>query len=368
MASGSTRPSRMLMTVCSAMALVGVLYLGWMVVSIDGSALARAMPYRNLVAAFVHAIETAMAELNNANSTISQPLPQYCLPSTKAGSSADVANELSRSVPQPVICPQDTTTRKKPRMRMEPRTARGMFRLGSVLSSASGAAASQPVMAKIANTTPRNSPCSCPELVAEVSQCTLIPPGPGDGQPPQAKRQDDDELDDAQHDDQLHRQFHATPRRPGHQRDEEDHEPPPLEGDPVLGLQRVLQRRAHEGPDLGDHHRVEEQVHPGHQEAGPPAEGPRDEGVIAARGGHVAAELCQHIAKEQGDDEGTEVGQGRADPGVQHDKRDREHPRDRGRDRGDALHEHAGQCDRVGLELISCRVVCQFDAARLAAW
>src|SRR6516162_2968214 len=183
MASGSTRPSRTLMTVWSQMALTGVLYLGWIFVSMLGSALARAMPYRNLVAAFVHAIETAMAELNSANSTISQPLPQYCLPSTKAGSSADVANELSRSMPQPVICPQDTTTRKKPRMRMEPRTARGMVRLGFSLSSASGAAASQPVMAKMANTTPRNSPCSCPELVAAVSQCMLIPPGPGTASP-----------------------------------------------------------------------------------------------------------------------------------------------------------------------------------------
>src|SRR5215469_8600533 len=135
MASGSTRPSRMLMTVWTAMALVGVLYLGWMFVNIDGSALARAMPYRNLVDAFVHAIETAMAELNNANSTIRQPLPQYCLSRTTAGSAAEEANELSRSVPQPVICPQDATTRKKPRMRIEPSTARGRFRLGSVLSS-----------------------------------------------------------------------------------------------------------------------------------------------------------------------------------------------------------------------------------------
>src|SRR5690349_5911332 len=118
MASGSTRPSRMLMPVCTMIALVGVLYVGWIFVSGDGSALARAMPYRNRVDAFVHAIETAMAELNNANRTSSQPLPQYCLPSTKAGSSAEEANELSLSVPQPVICPHDTTTRKKPRMMM----------------------------------------------------------------------------------------------------------------------------------------------------------------------------------------------------------------------------------------------------------
>src|SRR6266699_5361547 len=135
MASGSTRPSATLMPVCTQMVLLGVWYLGWILVSADGRALARAMPYRNRVDAFVHAIETAMAELNSANSTISQPTPQYLVPSTKAGSSAELANEFSRSVPQPVICPQDTTTRKMPRMTMEPRTARGMFRLGLWLSS-----------------------------------------------------------------------------------------------------------------------------------------------------------------------------------------------------------------------------------------
>ena len=47
-------------------------------------------------------------------------------------------------------------------MTIEPITARGMSRLGSRLSSPSGATASQPVIAKIANTTPRNSPCAFP--------------------------------------------------------------------------------------------------------------------------------------------------------------------------------------------------------------
>src|SRR5580693_5323116 len=179
MASGSTRPSRMLTTVWTTIAPVGVLNRGCTLVSADGSALARAMPYRNRVAALVHAIETAIAELNSANSTTSQPQPQYCLPSTNAGSSAEFANAPSRAVPQPVIWPQDTTTRKMPRITMEPRTARGMLRLGSWLSSASGAAASQPVMAKMANTTPRNRPCSCPECPTVVIQLKLRPPGPG---------------------------------------------------------------------------------------------------------------------------------------------------------------------------------------------
>src|SRR5579872_4965021 len=125
MAKGSTRPSRMLITVWTRIALDGVLNREWTLVSAAGSALARAMPNRNRVDALVHAIETAMAELNSANSTTSQPQPQYCLPSTNAGSSAELANAPSREVPQPVVCPQDTTTRKMPRITIEPSTARG---------------------------------------------------------------------------------------------------------------------------------------------------------------------------------------------------------------------------------------------------
>src|ERR1700722_1413463 len=179
MASGRIRPSRMLMPVWTRIALVGVLNREWILVSAVGSALARAMPYRKRVDALVQAMDTAIAELNRANRTTSQPSPQYFLPSTKEGSTGELANEPSRLVPQPVIWPQDTTTRKMPRMTMEPITARGMLRLGSRLSSASGAAASQPVMAKMANTTPRNSPCAFPECPAAVSQCRLRPPGPG---------------------------------------------------------------------------------------------------------------------------------------------------------------------------------------------
>ena len=68
-------------------------------VSAVGSALARAIPYRNRVDALVHAMDTAMAELNSANSTISQPSPQYFLPSTNEGSTGELANEASRWCP-----------------------------------------------------------------------------------------------------------------------------------------------------------------------------------------------------------------------------------------------------------------------------
>ena len=58
-----------------------------------GSARARAIPYRNRVEAFMHAIDTAMAELNSANRMITQASPQYCWPSTNAGSCDEPANE-----------------------------------------------------------------------------------------------------------------------------------------------------------------------------------------------------------------------------------------------------------------------------------
>ena len=73
-------------------------------------------------------------------------------------------------------------------MRIETSTARGMVRFGLWLSSASGAAPSQPVRAKIANTTPRNRPCGFPpseprghpgsdDTAAEIGQ----PPRPTHG-------------------------------------------------------------------------------------------------------------------------------------------------------------------------------------------
>src|ERR1700683_85420 len=187
---GRIRPSRTLMPVCASTALVGVLYRLLILSRKDGSALARAMPYRNLVDALVHAIETAIAELNSASSTIHQAPPQSRGPRTTAGSWAEPANvfaagapEVSRLVPQPLVWPHETRTRNTPMIRIEPITARGTVRFGLALSSASGAAASHPVIAKIAKTTPRNRPCA----LLNVSQCRFTPPGPGLAKPLMAR-------------------------------------------------------------------------------------------------------------------------------------------------------------------------------------
>ena len=88
-------------------------------------------------------------------------------------------------VPQPESWPHDTSTRKTPRIRIDPSTPRGMLRCGSSLSSASGAAASQPVMAKIANTIARKKSWELGALPG-LSHERLVPPWPGSNSPNRA--------------------------------------------------------------------------------------------------------------------------------------------------------------------------------------
>src|ERR1700683_1804148 len=135
MTSGRIRPSTALSPVWVSTAFVGVLYRSLILSRKDGSALARAMPYRNLVDAFVHAIETGIPELNRASTTIHQAPPQTRWPSTNAGSWAEPANEVSRLVPQPLVWPHETRTRNTTLIRIEPITARGTVRFGFALSS-----------------------------------------------------------------------------------------------------------------------------------------------------------------------------------------------------------------------------------------
>jgi hypothetical protein len=88
-------------------------------------------------------------------------------------------------VPQPDSCPHETSTRKIPSSTIEPSTPRGMLRRGSSLSSASGAAASHPVMAKIANTIARKKSCELGALPG-FSHEKLVPPLPGSNRPQRA--------------------------------------------------------------------------------------------------------------------------------------------------------------------------------------
>ena len=67
----------------------------------------------------------------------------------------------------------------------EPTSPMGTLRLGFLLSSASGPVDSQPLNAKIENTTPRNRLPATPKL-AGLSGARLNPPGPGDASPVKA--------------------------------------------------------------------------------------------------------------------------------------------------------------------------------------
>ena len=94
-------------------------------------------------------------------------------------------NPAMSFVPQPDSCPHETSTRKTPSRRIDPSTPRGMLRCGSSLSSASGADASQPVIAKIANTIARKKSCELGALPG-LSHERLVPPWPGSNSPNRA--------------------------------------------------------------------------------------------------------------------------------------------------------------------------------------
>ena len=67
----------------------------------------------------------------------------------------------------------------------EPTSPIGTLRLGFLLSSASGPVDSQPLNAKIENTTPRNRLPARPKLPG-LSGAQLNPPGPGEASPVKA--------------------------------------------------------------------------------------------------------------------------------------------------------------------------------------
>src|SRR5262245_57230814 len=72
-------------------------------------------------------------------------------------------------------------------MTTDPTRPIGTFRLGFLLSSASGPVDSHPLKAKIENTTPRNRFDASPQL-AGLSGAKLKPPGPGSPKDQRASR------------------------------------------------------------------------------------------------------------------------------------------------------------------------------------
>src|SRR5216684_2642436 len=137
----------MFTTHCRMIVLTGVLYTGCTLVSTLGSEPERAIAYHMRVPMLQTAITTATVEFNSAKRINHQTGPHTRLATTTAGSSAEEGKDPILFVPHPIMIAQVTRTRKIPSRMIEPITARETFLVGLAVSSASGAAPSQPVNA-----------------------------------------------------------------------------------------------------------------------------------------------------------------------------------------------------------------------------
>src|SRR5579871_4533778 len=113
----------------------------------------------------LQATATATVEFRRANRMNHQTGPHTRLATTMAGSSDELGSEPILSVPQPIIMAHVTKIRKTPSRMIEPITAREILRVGFSVSSARGAAPSQPVKACREKTTASAKP---PKPAAEI--------------------------------------------------------------------------------------------------------------------------------------------------------------------------------------------------------
>src|SRR5256885_7300401 len=134
------------------------------------------------VETFDAAMEFASTVLTSANNTSHHALPQNLCANTRGGSSADPAIELTRSTPQPFRSPVEHTINRIAKKTTEPMRARGTLRRGFTLSSATGAAPSQPEYAKREKITARNRFGAEPNFPGS-SGPRLNPPAPGSKKP-----------------------------------------------------------------------------------------------------------------------------------------------------------------------------------------
>src|ERR1700685_2156989 len=123
-ASDSTRFARI--------AFVGVRYFGWTLPNQAGSVPVSPILYQIRVDTLLHAWQTASVELNRAASTRTQPAPHSRCAIASPGRSGEFTRAFGLEpvrmlVPQPMIWPQYTMTRKAPSARMAIIVARGMF-------------------------------------------------------------------------------------------------------------------------------------------------------------------------------------------------------------------------------------------------
>ncbi len=154
----SGRPSTAEMTSWVVTARVGVLRTGCTRPNAAGSTPLRPMPYHIRVATFWQARLAPKTDVNIAIRARHHRLPQTRCAIVRAGNSADVGSLARSLVPQPMTWPQMTITSIAPMIAMEAIVARGTLRLGALVSSASGTAASQPVRPCTVNTTASANP------------------------------------------------------------------------------------------------------------------------------------------------------------------------------------------------------------------
>src|SRR5260370_20570976 len=146
------------------MVVAGVLYPGGHLVSPFGSEPKGAIAYHIRVPMLKHAITTATVEFRSAKRITHHTGPHTRLATTTAGSSDELGRDPILLVPQPIIIAQVTRTRKIPSRMIEPITALEMFLVGFAVSSASGAAPSQPVNAWSEQTPASANPAIPPSL------------------------------------------------------------------------------------------------------------------------------------------------------------------------------------------------------------
>src|SRR6266513_4579852 len=160
------------------MAVTGVLWTGWTRAKAFGNEPLRPMPYHIRVPTFAVAMHTATVDDRKAAMTNHHTPAQYLSASARPGSTGELISLPTVSTPNPVITPQNVNTRKHPSRMMEMITDLGTFRLGSRVSSASGAAASQPVSPWTDRTTASAKPDRA-ILFPKLKTPSETPPGPG---------------------------------------------------------------------------------------------------------------------------------------------------------------------------------------------
>src|SRR5215467_4030634 len=164
--------------ICARIAVTGVLCVGLTRAKARGNDPLRPIPYHIRVPTFAVAMQTATVEDRNAAITSHQTPPQCAFAIARPGRTGELISRLTVSTPNPVITPQKVNTRKQPSRMIEIITDLGTLRRGSRVSSASGAAASQPVRPCTDRTTASAKPDSA-SLFPKLNTLSETPPGPG---------------------------------------------------------------------------------------------------------------------------------------------------------------------------------------------